>query len=78
VKVPRDERGRMRVRDVLSRELTVTYPDESVQAALDKIYEKGVGRLPVVDRKDPTRLLGIITQSDIVKAYEMATRRVLE
>lgn len=76
--VPAEQRNKVKVKDVLSRSLTVVYPDESVQSALDKMYKKKVGRLPVVERTDSTRLIGIITHSDIIRAYQMATTRVLE
>ena len=49
-----------------------------MQSALDKMYENNVGRLPVVDREEPTCIVGIITRSDIVKAYEIVTSRTLE
>ena len=77
-KIPMDKRAETKVKDILSKSLTVTYPDESVQTALDKMYAKKVGRLPVVDRKAPSRLVGIITRSDIVRAYQIATSRILE
>jgi len=76
--VPVEQRNKVKVKDVLSRSLTVAYPDESVQSALDKMYTKKVGRLPVVKRTDPRRLIGIITRSDIIRAYQMAATRVLE
>mgnify|MGYP000014566884 CR=1 FL=1 len=60
-----------RVRDIATRNLIVAYPDETVRQALDKMVEHDVGRLPVVDRGDPSKLLGIITRSDILKAHEL-------
>ena len=77
-RVPMEERAKTKVKEILTKKLTVTYPDESVQTALDEMCAKKVGRLPVVDRADPTRLVGIITRSDIVRAYQMATTRILE
>ncbi|MEB3816926.1 MAG: CBS domain-containing protein [Desulfurococcales archaeon] len=38
----------------------------------------GIGRLPVVDRNNEARLVGIITKGDVVKAYEIAARRLEE
>ncbi len=60
-----------RVKDAMSRNLAVAYPDESVRQVLDKMVEHGVGRIPVVDRNNPTKLLGIITRSDILRAHEL-------
>lgn len=61
--------------DVASKKLIVTYPDESVHEALDKMYENKVGRLPVVDRSDPFKIVGIVSKHDILKAFEMAAER---
>ena len=77
-KIPKSKRREVKVKDVLSKKLIVAYPDESVQTALDRMYKNKIGRLPVVDRKDSTRIVGIITRSDIIRAYEIATSRTLE
>jgi CIC family chloride channel protein len=66
------------VKDVLTESLTVTSPDATVQTALDDMCKRNVGRLPVVDQGDPMHLVGIITRSDIVRAYDMATARAAE
>ena len=77
-RVPKSKRHEVKVKDVLSKKLIVAYPDESVQSALDKMYENDVGRLPVVDKNNPTHVVGIITRSDTIRAYEMAVSRLLE
>ena len=59
------------VRDVANKHLIVTYPDETVHQALDRMYKYNVGRLPVVDRRNPTKLLGIITKTDVIRAHEL-------
>nr|MDO8061855.1 chloride channel protein [Candidatus Freyrarchaeum guaymaensis] len=60
-----------RIGTIATENLIVAYPDETVRQALDKMVEHDVGRLPVVDRGDPSKLLGIITRSDILKAHEL-------
>jgi chloride channel protein, CIC family len=49
--------------------MELAYPDETLNTALKHLAAKQIGRLPVVDREDKTKLLGIITRSDIVNAY---------
>jgi chloride channel protein, CIC family len=49
-------------------ELTVTYPDEPLHTALTKMLQRNIGRLPVVDRNDPTRLLGYLGRTSILSA----------
>jgi CIC family chloride channel protein len=58
--------------------LLVAYPDESMEAALARMSTRDVGRLPVVDRDDPRRLVGLIRRNDIVNAYRVALARRAE
>jgi CIC family chloride channel protein len=46
-----------------------TYPDQSAELALRKMGQKGIKTIPVVDRENTNNLLGIITASDIFRAY---------
>src|SRR5205807_9660223 len=50
--------GDMPVIDVGSRSLIVVYPDESAFDALTKMLMNNVGRLPVVDRQNPEKMVG--------------------
>jgi CBS domain-containing protein len=55
------------VADLMEREPIVAYPDESCRSAAERMAQCGVGRLPVVSREDPRKLLGIVTRSDLLK-----------
>ncbi len=55
--------------------LQVTYPDESVGAALAKMGARGIGQLPVVSRRDPRRVRGLISRIGITMAYSVALSR---
>ena len=68
----------LRVRDIATRRVLVAYPDEPVWAALKRLGTRDVGRLPVVDRHNPKRLLGAIRRHDIVRAYKVGIGRKLE
>ncbi len=76
-RVPIEERDKKLVRDIMTRDLIVTYPDETLEDALIKLVQKGVGRLPVVDRGDERKLLGLLTRSDIMKAHAREVARLL-
>jgi chloride channel protein, CIC family len=54
---------------------TVTYPDESLEAALVKMDAKNYDNLPVVDRKEPCHLVGFITKGDILRAYSKRSKK---
>jgi chloride channel protein, CIC family len=63
------------VGEACTRELIVTYPDETLGAALRKMAARDIGRLPVVGRQQPQQLLGLLHRSDVVRAYELALTR---
>src|SRR5690242_12222915 len=48
----------------------VAYPDELLEEAVDKMLRREVGRLPVVDRQHPTKLLGYLGRKGIAEAWE--------
>ena len=48
--------------------LVVTYPDELLHDAIRKMLKHGVGRLPVVDRNDPSRIAGYLGRASILEA----------
>ena len=77
-KVPNEKRGETRVIEIASKNLVVAYPDETMREALDKMYKHNIGRLPVVDRNNPQRIVGIISKKDILRAFEIATGRIIE
>lgn len=58
----------MTVGQASSTDLVVAFPDEPLHAALTKMFERGVGRLPVVDRDDPRRLVGYLGRAAILSA----------
>ncbi len=58
--------------------MMVAYPDESIGTALNRMSPRGLGRLPVVSREDPSRLLGLIRREDIIRSYHLALTRRAE
>jgi CIC family chloride channel protein len=74
----RDSLQSLCVRDIVTRRLLVAYPDEPVWSALKRLGTRDVGRLPVVDRNNPTRLVGVIRRYDIVRAYKVGIGRKLD
>jgi H+/Cl- antiporter ClcA/CBS domain-containing protein len=60
-----------RVGDLITRPPAVVFLDSSLRDAADHMVREDVGRLPVVDRADPSRVIGIITRSDLLRAHEV-------
>ena len=68
-RVPPEDREETLVNQIMTTSLIVTYPDESLEDALRKLILNNIGRLPVVDRDDPSKILGILTKSDIIRLH---------
>jgi CBS domain-containing protein len=60
--------GDATVLDAGSASLIVTYPDEVLQQAVVKMLRADIGRLPVVDRKDPRHLVGYLGRAGVMAA----------
>lgn len=54
--------------DLATRDVAVAYTTESCRVAAERMAVHGIGRLPVLSRKDPTQVVGIVTRSDLLKA----------
>jgi CIC family chloride channel protein len=64
-----------RIRDIVVRTPKYVYDDCTVRQAADHMVNHGIGRLPVVSRTAPHRVLGMITRSNILSVYR---RRAVE
>jgi CBS domain-containing protein len=53
----------MKVKDIMTKEVQVIHPDDSLQAAAEKMSSHDIGFLPVLDAD---QLVGVITDRDIV------------
>lgn len=58
-----------KVKEVMTKGLILTYPEETLDKTLHKFSLKDVGRLPVVESGNQYKILGIVTRTDIIKAY---------
>ncbi len=67
------ERDAYRVRDVMSVELATISPDADAMTALQRMQERKVGRLPVVDGRG--EIIGLISRSDLVTAFNVIQSR---
>jgi len=56
----------------------VAYPDETIDAILTRMSVRGLGRLPVISREDPGKLVGLVRREDIIKSYNLALTRRAE
>ncbi len=68
-RVSPDDRDETLVGEIMATPPIVTYPDESLEDALHKLVLNDIGRLPVVDSADESRILGILTKYDIIRLH---------
>jgi CBS domain-containing protein len=66
--------GDTSVLDAGSRDLVVTYEDEVLSEVVNKMLRNDIGRMPVVSREDPRRLVGYLGRAQLMTAR----RRQLE
>ncbi len=64
----KDPGGNLSVLDAGTKNPAVAYPDESVDEALNRMLRRGCGRLPVVSRNDPGRVVGYLGRAAILNA----------
>jgi CBS domain-containing protein len=69
-----DKPPETRIREVVKRSPSVVFLDNSLRDAADHMVRENVGRLPVVSREDPSRVIGIITRSDLLSAHARRLR----
>jgi CBS domain-containing protein len=58
------------VGNLVKRPAVVIYDDSSARDAADHMVHERVGRLPVVSRANPRRVIGIVSRSDLLEAHE--------
>jgi chloride channel protein, CIC family len=69
-----------RVAELISRPPVIIFDDNTVREATDHMVHENVGRLPVVSREAPRRVIGMLSRSDVlgVNARRLAAQRVAE
>ncbi|MDX9772759.1 MAG: chloride channel protein [Bacteroidales bacterium] len=60
------------IKSVMSSDLIVCYPNESLKTAMHKIASKNIGRMPVVERDNKEHLIGILTRKSLIASYYRA------
>ncbi len=72
------EQGKRTVREIYTPDPLVLFPDQTLNDAMRLFGLRGVGRIPVVDRANPRRLLGVLRRADVVEAYNVGLARKLD
>ena len=62
-----DKQSNMPAVQIMSSKLVLTYPDESLFDAMNKMINSDIGQLPVVERNRPDQLVGLLAIDDVDK-----------
>lgn len=68
-RIPREQMEVTPLKDVMTQNVLLAHSDDSLLTALETMTNHGIGRLPVVSRESG-KLVGIITRTDVIRAYE--------
>ena len=67
--------GDVELQQLLQRPAIVIFEDHSLREAADSMVRHAIGRLPVVSKTAPQRVIGMLTRSDLLSAH---ARRLTE
>ena len=74
IKVKQEQRGSLMVEQMPIKNFS-TNPDEAVFEAYKLMTKEKIDLLPVVEKDNPSRVLGVITSEAVANAYEKAKKR---
>ena len=60
------------VRDIMTKELITVTPDENLYVAFRRMGSNNVEQLPVVSAQNSEKVVGVVTDHDVVRAYNRA------
>lgn len=66
------------VGDICVRNPVTLFPDQSLHEAMLLMASNDIGRVPVVSREDPKRVVGLVGRSDVIRAYRVGLSRRME
>jgi coenzyme F420 hydrogenase subunit beta len=70
MKVAKEKRNNTLLKEICTKKLVTTFPEETVAEAFEKMNKHNIGRLLVVNNKNKNLLVGILTRSDIMHALK--------
>jgi CIC family chloride channel protein len=67
----------LKVKDIKTAPVITIYPEDTLAKALEKMRYHNIERLPVVDPKNTKKLVGFLSQRDILSAYNKALLSIM-
>jgi CIC family chloride channel protein len=69
-------KGSKPVVDFMTRDMILCFPGDTLKTAIEKLGEKNIGRIPVVEQNNPGHMVGLITRKSIIAAYNKELRKI--
>lgn len=69
-KIDQLERKNVKVKSIYSKNIDVAYPEETIHELIQRMQEKHISNLPVIKSSGEPILVGIISKTDLIKAYK--------
>jgi chloride channel protein, CIC family len=66
--IQRIQERSMTVGEAMQTKIVTAFPDEPLRLVVYRMAETGLTRMPVVDRDDPNKLVGMISLTDLLRA----------
>jgi len=63
-------KNKVYVYEAMTKDVIIAFPDETLSQAFDRLTDNGIECMPVVDRENKTRVIGVIRFRDIENRYE--------
>jgi chloride channel protein, CIC family len=64
------------VKEIMISDVITCKPEESLKTALERMAEKNIGRIPVVETSDHKHLVGLITRKSIISLYNPEQKKM--
>jgi len=64
------------VQKVMTKDIVVCFPNESLKTALNRMARRNIGRIPVVEKEKCEKIIGILTRKSIINAYNYSLDRI--
>jgi CIC family chloride channel protein len=68
-KVPTQKRSRITAGRIANKRLITVHREDSLLNVYQKMIEEEIGRVLVVERENPKKLLGLVTRTDIMHVF---------
>jgi chloride channel protein, CIC family len=75
-RIPEEQWPHTLTRDIMNKQPVVGYPQETLFEALKKMTQNKINHLPIVDQRNPKRMIGFLAIHNISQTYDLQKRTI--